>query len=65
MQNIESSLMTISFSSREEEVEGFYELLSKKIPIKSTDQHKYSIDKEHLKILDNMGIKYTIFQNNS
>ena len=63
MQNVESSLLTISFNSREEEVEGFYELLSKKIPIKSTGQHKYTIDKEYLRILDNMGINY-IVQNN-
>jgi hypothetical protein len=63
MQNVESSLLTISFNSREEEVEGFYELLLKKIPIKSAGQHKYTINKEYTKILDNMGIHYTI-QNN-
>ena len=63
MQNIESSLLTISFNSRDEEVEGFYELLSKKVAVKSSGQHRYTIDKEYVKILDNMGINYTI-QNN-
>ena len=63
MQNLESGLLTISFNSREEEVEGFYILLSKKIPIKSTGQHKYTINKNYIKILDTMGINYTIQKN--
>ncbi|HJT84893.1 MAG TPA: hypothetical protein VJ697_10460 [Nitrososphaeraceae archaeon] len=63
MQNVESSLLTISFNSRDDEVEGFYELLTKKIPIKSAGQHQYTINKEYIKVLDDMGINYTI-QNN-
>ena len=63
MQNLESSLLTISFNSREEEVEGFYVLLSKKIPIKSTGLHKYTVNKNYIKILDSMGINYTIQKN--
>ena len=62
MQNVESNLLTISYS-RDEEIKGFYELLNKKIPIRSTAQHQYTINKEYLKILNDMGIKYTI-QNN-
>lgn len=63
MQNLESSLLTICFNSREEEVEGFYVLLSKKIPIKSTGLHKYTVNKNYIKILDSMGINYTIQKN--
>jgi len=63
MQNLESSLLTISFNSREEEVEGFYVLLSKKIPIKSKGQHKYTINRNYIKILDTIGINYTIQKN--
>jgi len=64
MQNVESNLLTISFNSRDEEIEGFYELLNKKIPIKSAARHQYTINKEYIKILNDMGINYTI-QNNS
>lgn len=60
MQHVESSYLTISFSSKDDEENGFYELLMKKIPIKSAGMHRYIIGRENLEILDNIGLKYTI-----
>lgn len=60
MQHLESSYLTITFNSKEDEENGFYELLMKKIPIKSAGLHRYTISRENLDVLDKIGLKYTI-----
>ena len=63
MQHLESSYLSISFASREDEEDGFYALLMKKVPIKSAGMHRYVINRESLQILDRLGLKYKIEEN--
>ena len=59
MQTVIEDNITISFDSRNQEVEGFYELLLNKIPIKSAGQHRYIVNRNALNILEAKSIKYT------
>lgn len=51
---------TISFISKENEDEGFYELLLNKVPVRSAGQHKYTVNSKGLEILQSKHIKFKV-----
>lgn len=53
----------ISFITRENEDNGFYELLLNKIPIRSAGQHKYIVDSRGLQVLKSKHIQYALIKN--
>lgn len=56
----ESENNIISFTTKENEDEGFYELLLNRIPVRSAGQHKYIVGLTGLQILKSKGIKYKL-----
>ncbi len=53
-----SDAFTISFNTKDDETNGFYELLLKKIPVRSTKPHKYIVPARGLQILRSLQIKF-------
>ncbi len=53
-----SDATTISFNTTDDETNGFYELLLKKIPVRSTKAHKYVVPVRGLQILRSLQIQF-------
>ena len=58
--NVRYDDVVISFDTRENENDGFYELLLKRVPVRSAGQHKYVVNPLGLQILNSKNIKYKI-----
>ncbi len=50
----------IKFKTREDEVNGFYEMLVAKTPIRGAGEHKFIIDDEQCKLLQSKNINYNV-----
>jgi hypothetical protein len=55
-----SDHILISFDSRQNEVDAFYELLLNRMSVKSAGPNKYIVKKVGLDLLDSKGIKYIL-----
>lgn len=52
--------VVISFNNRGNENNGFYELLLKRVTVRSAGQHKYVVTPIGLQILNSKNIKYNL-----
>jgi hypothetical protein len=56
----QDNYVIISFNTRENEDNGFYELLLKRVPVRSAGKHKYVVNPRGLQILNSKNIKYKL-----
>ena len=52
--------VTISFATEKDRIKGVATLIRSPYAFKGIDKNKFIIEKEHLKIFENTGIKYNI-----
>ena len=54
------AVVTISFPTEKDRIKGVATLIRSPYAFKGIDKNKFIIEKEHLKIFENTGIKYNI-----
>ena len=54
------AIVIISFSTEKDRIKGVAALIRSPYAFKGIDKNKFVIEKEHLKIFENTGIKYNI-----